>query len=182
MYRVIPGSLRVEPLPATTLGPPSLTSLGSSWPERAAGLDRSQAWFLEGGRWIDVASPEALPEGRVIRVGADARGGYLMTRRALYRRSPGRTDLVPLEESSLDARDQLLIYDDERVVIAGYRGFVRIAPRGVSAGWCTVRGVPTREIERLSVDPSGRALFMADGIDADDTQTTAVVLYVPLTE
>jgi hypothetical protein len=182
VYRVVPGSLRVEPLPATTLGPPALTSLGSSWSERVAGLYRSQAWYLEDGRWSEVASPEALPEGRIIRVGADARGSYLMTRRALYRRSPGRTDLEALEESNLDARDQLLIYDEERVVVAGYRGFVRVAPRGVSNGWCTVQGVPLREIERLSVDPSRRALFMADGIDADDTQTSAMVLYVPLIE
>lgn len=182
VYRVVPGSLRVEPLPASTLGPPSLTSLGSSWSERVAGLDRGQAWFLEDGRWIEVASPEALPEGRVIRVGADARGGYLMTRRTLYRRLPGRADLMPLEERDLEARDQLLIYDEERVVMAGYRGFVRVAPRGVSHGWCTVQGVPIREIERLSVDPSRRALFMADGLDADDTQTSAMVLYVPLIE
>lgn len=180
--QVVGGTLQLAPLPATTLGPESLTSLGSSWFERIAALNRSEAWFLEGGRWAQVASPEALPEGRVIRVGADARGGYLMTRRALYRRVPGRADLVPLEETNLDARDQLLVYDDARVVMAGYRGFVRLAPRGIDAGWCTVAGVPLREIERLSVDPSRRALFLTDGLDASDTQTSALVLYVPLPE
>lgn len=182
VYRVVAGSVRVEPLLATTPGPVSITSLGSSWVERVAALYHGEAWFLEGGRWFNVPSPEALPEGRVFRVGADAQGGYLMTRRALYRRLPGRADLVPLEETNLDARDQLLVYDEGRVVVAGYRGFVKLAPRGIDAGWCTVAGVPTREIERLSVDPSRRALFLVDGLDADDTETSPLVLYVPLPE
>jgi hypothetical protein len=180
IFTLVAGSTRTTAWPAVADAPTSITALGVSRVGEAAALSSRSVWVLQNGMWRDELRP--APEyGRVTGVAADALGFYAVTGASLFRRRTEDRAWEQLPDVGTFERTAIIAYGGGRLAVVGTGGFLEIAgnlpPFG---GWCQIIAGTLRELERVSVDPSRRTLFVIDSLDSDGSEDRALILRVTL--
>ena len=163
------GSTRTRALPDLPNGPSRFSRLAIG----PAGEVRDGAW-----RRDFVVDPGA---GSVVGLVADQLGLYAVSGGRVWRQ---RHDLGVWEDYNDRAtvdRNGVVGYGHGRLVVFGSGGQITIQPNETDyEQWCFLTSGTLREIERASIDPSGRTLFAVDRIDGDGSERGALVVRIEL--
>ncbi len=174
------GSTRARALPDLPNGPSRFSRLAIGPAGEVLASEREQLWVQRDGAWRRdfVVDPGA---GSVVGLVADELGLYAVSGGRVWRR---RHDLGVWEDYNDRAtvdRNGVVGYGHGRLVVFGSGGQITIQPNETDyEQWCFLTSGTLREIERASIDPSGRTLFAVDRIDGDGSERGALVVRIEL--